>query len=38
MVIGYLVAATVVAFGVFVVWRLIRSWRQTYRDRDPGST
>lgn len=31
---GYLVAAVVVAFGVYVVYRVIRSWRTTYRDDD----
>ena len=29
--IGYLVAAVVLAFGIFVVRRLILSWRRTYR-------
>jgi len=28
--IGYVVAAAVVAFGIYVVRRLILSWRRTY--------
>jgi hypothetical protein len=29
--VGYVVAAAVVAFGLYVVRRLILSWRRTYR-------
>lgn len=29
--IGYVIAAAVVAFGVYVVRRLILSWRRAYR-------
>jgi hypothetical protein len=37
--IGYVVAAVVIAFGIYVVRRLILSWRRTYRtgpDHGPG--
>jgi hypothetical protein len=32
--VGYVVAAAVVVFGVYVVWRLVRSWRDTYGSGD----
>ncbi|MGZ8629528.1 MAG: hypothetical protein ACXWZF_00970 [Actinomycetota bacterium] len=33
-VVGYLIAAAVIVFGVYVIYRVIRSWRSTYRDDD----
>ena len=32
---GYVVAAAIVASGIYVVWRLIRSWREAYPDGGP---
>jgi hypothetical protein len=34
--VGYVAAAAVVVFGVFVVRRLLRSWREVSRD-DPSN-
>ena len=34
---AYVAAASIVVIGGLVVWRLVRSWRDTYRD-DPRET
>jgi hypothetical protein len=33
-VLSVVLAALVVVFGVYVVWRLVRSWRDTYGSGD----